>query len=200
MARPAADPQQIRERILDAAEELLGRYGYRKMTIDDLAITAGVAKGSIYLHFDSKEEIAIARIDRLIDELLVELKAVATSDRPAAQRLREMLVMRILFRLERVHSYRETIDQVVAAIRPRLVAARREHHRREASLFATVIRDGVSRLELRPCVARRVAEAFVIATNALLPADLRPDEMELSHVRARVEMIADLLIDGVVRH
>ena len=62
------------------------------MTVDDLAIAAGIAKG-VYLHCTSKEEIALARIDRVIDELLARLEAVASSHRPAAQRLHEMLVM-----------------------------------------------------------------------------------------------------------
>jgi AcrR family transcriptional regulator len=198
MARPAADRVEVRERILDAAEELLGRYGYRKMTIDDLASAAGLSKGAVYLHFESKEDIAIARIDRVIAELLLELEKIARSKLPAADRLREMLLTRVLFRLERVRSYRDTIDQVVSAIRPRLLQARREHHRNEAELFAAVVRDGIRCHELRACVAKRVGEAFVVATNALLPADLRPEEIDAVQVRARVGSIANLLIHGIV--
>jgi AcrR family transcriptional regulator len=198
MARPAANPDKVRGRILDAAETLLGRLGYRKMTMDDLANEAGISKGAVYLHFDSKEAVAIARIDRVIDELLTRLEAAARMDRPAPERLRTMLVTRVTFRLDRVRSYRETIDQVVAAIRPRLLVARREHHRREAVIFSTVVRDGIRRHELRPCVAKRVGEALVSATNGLLPADLRPEELDADEVRARAEAIADLLIHGLV--
>jgi len=198
MARPAADRVEVRERILDAAEELLGRYGYRKMTIDDLASTAGMSKGAVYLHFESKEDIAIARIDRVIGELLVELEKIARSNRPSTDRLHDMLLTRVLFRLERVRSYRDTIDQVVAAIRPRLLEARSQHHRQEAALFTAVTRDGVRCRELRPCVAKCVGEAFVVATNALLPGDLRPEEIDSVEVRARLENIANLLIHGIV--
>ncbi|HUO85719.1 MAG TPA: TetR/AcrR family transcriptional regulator [Thermoanaerobaculia bacterium] len=198
MARPAADRFEVRERILDAAEDLLGRFGYRKMTVDDLAAAAGLSKGAIYLHFQSKEDIALARIDRVIGELLVELERLARSELPAAKRLREMLITRVLFRLDRVRSYRETIDQLVAAIRTRLLEARREHHRREAELFAAVVRDGIRSHELRPCVAKRAGEALVVATNALLPADLRPEEIDTRQVRRRVETIADLFLHGIV--
>jgi AcrR family transcriptional regulator len=97
---------------------------------------------AVYLHFDSKEDIALARIDRVISDLLVALAQVARSERLATDRLRDMLLLRVLFRLERVRTYRDTIDQVVTAIRPRLLLARREHHRREAKLFADVLRDG----------------------------------------------------------
>ena len=198
MARPAADREEVRGRILDAAEELLGRYGYRRMSIDDLASAAGVSKGAVYLHFDSKEDIALARIDRVISDLLVALAQVARSERLATDRLRDMLLLRVLFRLERVRTYRDTIDQVVSAIRPRLLLARREHHRREAKLFADVLRDGIRRREFRACSAARVSEALVVATNALLPADLRPDEMDPPEIRVRVATIANLLIHGLV--
>jgi AcrR family transcriptional regulator len=198
MARPAADRAEVRERILDAAEHLLVRHGYKKMTIDELASEAGLSKGAVYLHFGSKEDIALARIDRVIGELLVALQTVARAQRPAADRLREMLQTRVLFRLDRVHSYRDTLDQVVSAIRPRLLDARRGHFRREAEAFAAVIRDGIRHQELRACAAKRVADAFIVATNALLPADLRPEEIDAAQVRARVANIADLLIHGIV--
>ena len=45
---------------------LLARYGYRKMTIDDVAREVGIGKGTIYLHFKSKEDVALSRIDRVI--------------------------------------------------------------------------------------------------------------------------------------
>jgi AcrR family transcriptional regulator len=198
MARPAADREEVRIRILDAAEQLLGQRGYRRMTIDDLAASAGLSKGAVYLHFESKEEIVLARIDRVIGDLLVALERMARSHRPANERLRDMLLLRVLYRLERVRTYRDTIDQVVAAIRPRLLVARRKHHQREAKLFEEVLRDGIRRQEFRACSAKRVSEALVVATNALLPADLRPDEMDASEIRQRVATIADLLIHGLV--
>ena len=52
-------------RILDAADRLLARYGYRKMTVGDLAREAGIGKGTVYLSFASKSEIALACIERM---------------------------------------------------------------------------------------------------------------------------------------
>jgi AcrR family transcriptional regulator len=44
-------------RILDAAGELLLAFGYRKVTVDDVARRAGVGKGTVYLHWSSKLEL-----------------------------------------------------------------------------------------------------------------------------------------------
>jgi AcrR family transcriptional regulator len=49
--------QERADRILDAAQGLVLRYGYRKTTIDDIARQAGVAKGTIYLHWKTREDL-----------------------------------------------------------------------------------------------------------------------------------------------
>src|SRR5712691_86922 len=54
--------QERAERILDAAAELILRWGYRKTTIDDIAKQAGVAKGTIYLHWKTREDLFQALI------------------------------------------------------------------------------------------------------------------------------------------
>src|SRR5438874_10954358 len=52
------------ERILDAAAELMLRWGYNKTTIDDIARYAGVAKGTIYLHWKTREDLFTALMKR----------------------------------------------------------------------------------------------------------------------------------------
>jgi AcrR family transcriptional regulator len=50
--------------ILDAASTLILRWGYNKTTIDDIARQAGVAKGTIYLHWKTREELFTSLIHR----------------------------------------------------------------------------------------------------------------------------------------
>ncbi len=52
------------DRILDAAAELIQRWGYKKTTIDDIARQAGVAKGTIYLHWKTREALFQALLTR----------------------------------------------------------------------------------------------------------------------------------------
>src|SRR4026208_1919478 len=61
MARPPGTAHPL---LLDAAERLLLRHRYRRVTVEDLAREAGIGKGSVYLHFDSKEEVALAVVNR----------------------------------------------------------------------------------------------------------------------------------------
>lgn len=50
--------QDIREqRILDATAQLIVQYGYDKTSVSDIAKVAGISKGAVYLHFDSKDDL-----------------------------------------------------------------------------------------------------------------------------------------------
>jgi AcrR family transcriptional regulator len=54
------------EAILDAVNKLLSEKGFDLMTMDDVADEVGVAKGSLYKHFSSKEKLAAAAMSRLL--------------------------------------------------------------------------------------------------------------------------------------
>lgn len=67
--------RQIRaDRILDAALELLQRWGYKKTTIDDIAKQAGVAKGTVYLHWKTREALFSALSFREWVSMMEEFK------------------------------------------------------------------------------------------------------------------------------
>jgi AcrR family transcriptional regulator len=75
-ARAAAGSQARRERaerILDAAADLLLRHGYRRVSIDDVAAAAGVGKGTIYLHWKTREALFWAALQRDAMRLLEDL-------------------------------------------------------------------------------------------------------------------------------
>ncbi|NUP10393.1 MAG: TetR/AcrR family transcriptional regulator [Polyangiaceae bacterium] len=60
-------------RILDTAGALILRWGYDKTSIDDIARTAGVAKGTVYLHWKSRDALFVALLRRERVELLGEV-------------------------------------------------------------------------------------------------------------------------------
>ncbi|MER7985477.1 helix-turn-helix domain-containing protein [Streptomyces noursei] len=66
------------ERILEAAGELLVAWGYRRVTIDEIARRAGVGKGTVYLHWKTKDALLLA----------VVLKAKSRSRRAQLARMR----------------------------------------------------------------------------------------------------------------
>jgi len=68
------------DRILDATVELVQRWGYKKTTIDDIARLAGVAKGTVFLHWKTREALFEALLLREWLSAIADLKRRLESD------------------------------------------------------------------------------------------------------------------------
>lgn len=65
-----------KSRLFDAAIELLAEQGYEATSIDDIIARAGVARGTLYYHFDSKAELVDAMLCNHIMKMLDDLKTI----------------------------------------------------------------------------------------------------------------------------
>lgn len=75
-------------RILEAAADVFAECGFERAKVDDIAERAGVAKGTIYYHFQGKDELFCALIADLMQRLIARWEqAVATAPDPV-ERLR----------------------------------------------------------------------------------------------------------------
>src|SRR5262245_25771867 len=71
-------PVTARDRILEAAEQLVAAQGASNLTLDAVAQTAGVSKGGLLYHFPSKDALLIGMLDRhceQIDQRCAEIRA-----------------------------------------------------------------------------------------------------------------------------
>lgn len=194
-----ATREETKEAILDATDRLLARYGYRKMTIEDIAREVGIGKGSVYLHIQSKEEVVLSHIDRIVERLKERLWALARSEATAGVRLRLMLLARVLFRFDSVQHYTQSLDDLLAALRPNVLARRARYFDDEARIFAQVLGDGRDSGEFVFDDALSTAYALLHATNSLLPYSLSTSELgERDEVKERTTQIADLILHGLL--
>ena len=195
-----APKETVRESILDATDRLLARFGYRKMTVEDIAAEAGIGKGTIYLHFSSKEEVVLSHVDRIVDRLKQQhLAVIARSKHTALERIRQMLLARVLFRFDSIQHYTQSLNDLLAALRPGLLARRARYFEEEAQIFAEVLREGRASGEFEFDNDLAAARAMLEATNGLLPYSLSTNELgEREEVERRTSAIADLLLRGLL--
>lgn len=197
--RATATREDVRDLILDAADRLLARYGYKKMTMDDLAQEVGIGKGTIYLHFPSKEEVVLSHVDRIVERLKGELLDIAGGSGTPAARLRRMLVARVMYRFDSVQHYTESLSDLLAALRPGLLARRRRHFEEESEVLAEVLREGRSEGDFNFRDPRAAARTLLTATNALLPYSLSARELGgRAELEAEATRVVDMLLTGLL--
>ena len=82
-ARRAREKAQRRQEILDAARREFFERGFHNPTVDDVAARAEVSKGTIYLYFESKEEILAHLLLEGLDLLVERMEAVCRPESSA---------------------------------------------------------------------------------------------------------------------
>ena len=114
-----------RDSILKSAVQAFGRLGFRKVSIDEIARNAGVAKGTVYLACDSKEDLYYQAVLREVREFLAACSRNVDPSAPADELLmqctreglslmvRHPLVRDLLaWRMDVLPDYRERFEQV----------------------------------------------------------------------------------------
>ncbi|NTU73894.1 TetR/AcrR family transcriptional regulator [Candidatus Roizmanbacteria bacterium] len=71
---------KTRGNILKAAEKIFARDGFSTASIDDIAALAGIAKGTVYYHFKSKDELFFEIVDKGIDQLAERIQQKLKED------------------------------------------------------------------------------------------------------------------------
>ncbi len=81
------DPADKSARILKAALDLFVRYGIKRTSIDDIARAAGIAKGTLYLYYPSKDALFAAVAERICAERLAMAREASAGVGPTVDRL-----------------------------------------------------------------------------------------------------------------
>lgn len=189
---------ETRETILDACDRIMSRYGFRKMTMDDLAKEARLSKRTLYLYFSGKEDVGLSSIGRVVESVHAELERLADSSAHPAERLRQMLERRVMGRVEQVQAYHQSLDELFEVVRPAYMTRRQHYFNVERDLIAAVLHEGSLTGQFAVADPPSTAEAMLLATNAFLPYSLSVRELgNPDGIRTRLAPMLDLLLRGV---
>ncbi|HJO99001.1 MAG: TetR/AcrR family transcriptional regulator [Acidimicrobiales bacterium] len=83
------------DRLLDAAEARFRRFGYKRTTVEDLATEAGTGKGSVYLHFESKQDVYLAVVERSLEHFLAAAETALSAEGASPDLLRSLVEVTI---------------------------------------------------------------------------------------------------------
>jgi len=91
--RIVKEAEERKNEILDVAERLFGTKGFDGTSTTDILNEIGIARGTLYYHFKSKEDILDAMIERMTGNLVAEASDISgKKDVPVLQRLTQMML------------------------------------------------------------------------------------------------------------
>lgn len=158
--------ERRREEILDAAASLFAQHGYRNTDMEYVAAALGVAKGTIYRYFTSKEELFLAATDRGMRRAGDFVDSAVSSETDPLERMSHAVRAYLTFfrnhpqyvelLIQERAEFRDRPQQTYFAYRDRRVAPWRE-------MFRSLIAEGRVR-ELPPETIVRVLSNLVYGT------------------------------------
>jgi AcrR family transcriptional regulator len=155
-----------RDRILDAAMAVFRRHGFRRSSIEQAADTAGLTRQALYHHFNSKEALFRAGIERLHEDALATEIAAANAAEKAEGSLADILVAGVTARLRRFIASFDGSPHIEELFSEHLLQAR-DLYQKYAGLYAAhgaatiervcrkqrlVLVDGMTSQKLAQCV------------------------------------------------
>ncbi len=150
-----------RARLLQAAQELIEEGGYGAASVIAIAERAGVAAGTLYRHFSSKEELFVELFRSVCDREVRAMQSAAEkmpADAPYADRLETVLAT---FAERAMRRPRLAWALIAEPVDPRVDAERLAYRERYAGLIAEGVRAGVAAGQLPEQNAELIAAALV---------------------------------------
>jgi TetR/AcrR family transcriptional regulator len=208
-ARPTAAPSRSERRkarteqaILEAAEQRFLQHGFHATTVEEIADQADVSVGSIYVHFQSKEGLYLALIERALD---IEERYMNDAFKPTLSLGQQLFAAGWAY----LRFYRDhpgffrilMLPHTDAQSDPPPPTAQRLAERAEAQVrrVAANIELGVKTGAARPVDPYRAAKFMWGAWSGVIALNLRPDRLRLDddELRAVLEQGQQLIAEGI---
>jgi AcrR family transcriptional regulator len=176
-------------RILDVTAELLLRHGYRRVTIDDIARHADIGKGTVYLHWKTRDDLFKAVFEREVLQALEELLQVLRQDQGAwmLHRLARSYFLAIMHR-PLLRALFLTDSELLGKLAKPGSGARDRRHRLVSDAYIELLAEhGLLRDDLS---AGAVAYAFLATLEGFIQAETTAGERPLSGLEERADLLA----------
>ena len=168
--KPDSEKEQKRKLILEAATAVFLEKGYEAARVSEIVKRAGIAQGTFYLYFASKEEVFSGVADLFFQELLAEVALCLAGEDSILAKADRVIDQMARF-MEREREKAMLMHSPVAAsvlsrheIAPRLAGQAETL----VDLAASQIEAGIAKGEIRPCHPRYTAYIVVAAIHEVL--------------------------------
>lgn len=171
----AMDKRKLRQKnhaaqILEAGEKLFAKKGFYPTTMEEVAGAAGLAKGTIYLHFDNKRDLLFSIIENKLDILLEKIEKEMRKDELPSRRIKLAIGIHLKFLEENRDFFKimqalpESLKEVMEKkLKGRVI----EKQSRYIEILDQLIQNGIRNQEIKPLDSRKLAVILVGIMHSL---------------------------------
>jgi AcrR family transcriptional regulator len=195
----ALQSEHTRERIVEAAARLFVRNGYIATSIADLAGAVEVTKGALYHHFESKEAIFFAVIEKIRVTWRDSVARKVAGSHDAIDRLSALLDNHALF-LERNEAFCLVLNGMMTeleGVRPELAAALQQVYGELTRFVEQIIRKGQAAGQVREDIDAALAALTIVGMLRGTACSRPISERELVDYRTIMATLKKVLITGL---
>jgi len=191
------DPKdEIREQIVEAARHIFSRFGFKKTTMDDIALGVGKGKSSIYYYFTSKDQVFQAVVEKEITSLRQELVKVIESDLKPIDKIQSYITVRMTKFGEMTNFYQAIKNELLAQLEF-IDQIRKKYDEDEVNLVDSILKEGIEKNEFDIEDSRLAASVIVTAMKGLeMPLFWQNGNDDLE---TRIKNVLKILFNGILR-
>lgn len=156
--------------ILEAGEKLFAKKGFYPTTMEEVARAAGLAKGTIYLHFDDKRDLFFSIIEKKLDILLEKIEKEMRKDEFPSQRIKLAIGIHLKF-LEENRDFFKIMQALPESLKQEMERKLKgrviEKQSRYVEILDQLIRKGIRNQEIKPLDSRKLAVILVGMMHSL---------------------------------
>ncbi|MDO9585577.1 MAG: TetR/AcrR family transcriptional regulator [Syntrophales bacterium] len=184
-----------REKILNSAKQMFGRYGIRKTSLNEIAGMARVAKATIYNYFGSKEQVYLEVLNEEVNDLMTKISEAIAQIKSPLEKLR--VFYRTRFNQMREPSYilnlsRDSGDHLIV----RSTGVREHLLKKDISILQSILEEGVREGIFRMDNVFQTARVLRYALKGM-ESDFRL-ERNNDEVERAFEELFDILCRGIL--
>ncbi len=192
-----AEQTSKREQILDAAVRVFSTRGYRATLVDEIAQEAGVAKGTLYLYFASKEEMYFqafrVNVEKLHEATIVRMEEVSST----WDKIKAFITVRLEFGETHKEFLRIYLSEFAGTFTGKGEWSEQlnELLRRESDLLRNLFRQGIEAREVRAVPADQLVSMLHYMVAGVMAS--RVTAIRITEAELNPDLIVDLLRKGL---
>jgi AcrR family transcriptional regulator len=186
---------EIRDQIIESASDIFSRYGFKKTTMDEIAMAMHKGKSSIYYYFKSKEEIFESVVEKEALSMRKELKEATNASNNPKDKLRSYISTRMKA-FKRLSNFYEAIKSEYLSHHSFINHIRIKYDENEISNISEILTSGVEQGMFKVDNTQLAAIAIVTAMKGLeIPLFWSTNEHDLEK---RIDNLLSILFYGIV--